>query len=62
MVTNKEINYEKHLVIGTINTIDKFSLLKKINNKDMKINTNSTDIFYNYKNNNNAIDKKNETI
>ena len=56
-LTNEEINYEKHLAFGTTNNLNILELCQKINDKDIKVNIHSQDIFYDYKNKNNKNNK-----
>ena len=62
LLTNQEITKQKSLVIGGHKNDDLLSICKKISNEDINVNIHSMDIFYDYKNKSNKIQKREETV
>jgi len=61
-LSKEELNKEKHLGLGIYNKLDIISLCKKISDEDKNVKVNSIDIFYDYINNKNKKESREEKV
>lgn len=61
-LSKEELNKEKHLGLGIYNKLDIISLCKKITDEDKNIKVHSVDIFYDYINNKNKKENREEKV
>ena len=57
-LTKNEISKEKTKALGIFKNFELLDLCKKLTTNDIKVNINSTDIFYDYENKNKKIKEK----